>query len=225
MLQILDVLTLTLKMLHGLPVDGQYTTAKDIYIIAREAMKHPIFAEICSTTSKELAATNLSDTRYITTTNYLISLNHSSYYYAYAYGIKSGGTDSDGYSIVSTASKNGLELYSVVAGVPKYSSRGCSEIINVYGETKALYEWIFSNYSYRDIISTDDLICEVEVRFSSGKDSVVLCPGESLTMLLPSDISLDDFETEVTVYDAAEDGSIKAPIEKGEVLGEISPFI
>lgn len=48
---------------NGLPDPDHYTTAWDIYLIAREAMKHDLFMTICGSKSYDVPATNKSDVR------------------------------------------------------------------------------------------------------------------------------------------------------------------
>ena len=54
---------------NGLPDPDHYTTAWDIYLIAREAMKHDLFMTICGSKSYDVPATNKSDVRELHSTN------------------------------------------------------------------------------------------------------------------------------------------------------------
>ena len=92
---------------NGLPDDDHYTTAWDLYLITREARKHPDFMPIVGTAFHEVPATNLSEPRNLRSTNYLISSWYTrGYLYKGAEGIKTGSTSAAGYCLVASASRN-----------------------------------------------------------------------------------------------------------------------
>ena len=72
----------------GIPDENHYTTAYDVYLITREALKHQEFLKLSNTTYREVPATNLSEARHLKTTNSLIVPDSEKYYYKYAKGIK-----------------------------------------------------------------------------------------------------------------------------------------
>ena len=129
---------------HGLHDDNHYTTARDMAIIAREAMKNETFRDIVSRSSYEMAATNRYPRRSVLNSNTLLNAKNNDkeqtdnrFYYPYAIGIKTGYTARAGYCFVGAAEKNGIEMISVVF----YSSR--------YGrwtDTRALLEYAFTQY-------------------------------------------------------------------------------
>ena len=58
---------------NGLHDPNHYSTAWDIYLFTREAMKNETFMKICGTASYVVPATNMSEERELYTTNSLIS--------------------------------------------------------------------------------------------------------------------------------------------------------
>ena len=89
---------------NGLHHVDHYTTAWDIYLIAREAMKNETFMTICNTLAYDVPATNKNDSRELHTTNSLISnWRILGYLYDGAEGIKTGTTDEAGYCLLSSA--------------------------------------------------------------------------------------------------------------------------
>ena len=48
---------------NGLSNENHYTTAYEMYLITREAITHPLFAEICNTRGYDMPATNVSQAR------------------------------------------------------------------------------------------------------------------------------------------------------------------
>ena len=103
---------------HGYHDDNHYTTAYDMSLIAREAMKNELFREIVGTTKWTIAKTNKQRTRTITTkTEYMLPGTEekpNKYFYQYATGIKTGSHSMAGYCFVGSAEKDGVELISVV---------------------------------------------------------------------------------------------------------------
>ena len=78
---------------HGLHSDDHYTTARDIFKMAKQAMTHATFREIVSTGTYTVPATNLSGERTLYNTNALLtSARHPGYTYSGTIGIKTGST-------------------------------------------------------------------------------------------------------------------------------------
>jgi D-alanyl-D-alanine carboxypeptidase (penicillin-binding protein 5/6) len=208
---------------HGLPDENHYTTAADMSLIAREAAESSLFMEICNTVSFTVPATNLSDARDLSNTNALInpdSMYSDKYYYEYAAGIKTGYTSDAGYCLVSTASKNDISLLAVVMGASA-TGEGDATVYGNFADSIALYNWVFKNFSYREILKTTDQIAELPVSMGSS-DSVVLRPGSSVVALLPNDEDLGSFTIETSIYSEQEGSPLQAPIPAGEVLGEVT---
>ena len=102
---------------------NHYTTAYDMALIARYAMKNKTFREIVRTSEFELPELKIKGSsekikernRVLFNTDKLI-LKGNSYYYKYAVGIKTGHTDEAGYCLVSAASFENREVITVVMG-------------------------------------------------------------------------------------------------------------
>lgn len=93
---------------HGLPAEGHYTTAADLALIAREAMKYPLFREIVSTQRASIPWEGRSYSRILNNKNKLLST------YEGATGIKTGYTKKAGRCLVFGAKRDGLDLIGVV---------------------------------------------------------------------------------------------------------------
>ncbi len=136
---------------YGLAGSDHYTTANDLYKIAKYALTMPYFEEVVNTTSYTLKG----DTVPLFTTNYLIDrVNGGQYYYQYAKGIKTGSTDEAGKCIVSTAQK-GVSRYMCIALHAEMDT-----VNNAMIDSKNLYEWAFDNF-------TDNIDISVDTRFKS----------------------------------------------------------
>ena len=96
---------------NGLHDVNHYTTAYDIYLFFREAMKHETFMTITGSVAYEVPATNKSEARELHTTNSLLS-NWRILDYLYD-GVdcgKTGSTPEAGYCLVSSCLRDGKQL-------------------------------------------------------------------------------------------------------------------
>ncbi len=199
---------------NGLHHDDHYTTAWDIYLIAREAMKNETFMTICNTLAYDVPATNKNDSRELHTTNSLISnWRILGYLYDGAEGIKTGTTDEAGYCLLSSAVRSGRRLVCVVLGC-----EGQGTNIKTYTDSAKLYDYGFYNFSTKTILTEDEMICEVPVELSKETNYVVVHPSYSAETILPNDVDPATLERTVKL-----DQEVAfAPIVKGQILGTIS---
>ena len=208
---------------HGLPADRQYSTARDIALIASAALEYPLFVEIVNTVYKELPATNKSDSRYLMNTNYLINPDRSQYYYREAHGIKTGSTQAAGQCLTSYVINNDITAISVVLGCDIIDLGDGATEVQSFTQTKKLMQWFLNNYSLSTVISTTDLICEVPVEMAEGTNSVVARPQKDIAMLLPDDVDPALIEKSYVIFSQREGAEpLVAPVNSGDALGEIS---
>lgn len=203
---------------HGLHDDNHYTTAWDIWLLAKEAMKHDLFREIVATKEYYVPATNVSEQRHFYNTNALLSqLKHRGYVYQPAIGIKTGSTTEGGLCLVSAAELDGRTLYCVVLGAELAHQPDNSYKRMNFSETIRLFEWGFDNFSYRTILESSDPVAEVTVTLSDT-EHVLVRPEGSLAALLPNDVSTEDFVQDIVLFSE----SVEAPVSEGQVLGKIT---
>jgi D-alanyl-D-alanine carboxypeptidase (penicillin-binding protein 5/6) len=209
---------------NGMPDDDHYTTAYDLYLIAKEGMTHDLFATICNTQSYTVPSTNMSDQRVLYNSNALITgrgTYGSGYVYDYASGIKTGFTSSAGYCLVSTALKDGIHLMCVVLGCPSQTREDGSTKFGNFSDTIALYNWVFTNYKYHVAYTTDDLVTEIKVKYAPDDDSTVnLHPEKDVSVLVPANIEDSAFDKKITIYDDP-----TAPVKAGQAMGELTLLV
>ena len=198
---------------NGLHNDDHYTTAYDLYLIAREAMQHETFTEIANTAQKTLPATNLQAERKGYTTNMLIFNRSYDSYYAYCKGIKTGYTSQAGYCLVSTAERKGSQLISVVLGC----ERGEKTYYSSFYETRRLFEWGYENFTYKTLLEQNEQVKSIGVRLSTQSDQVVLIAKNEVAATVPIDVEPGDMER---VYDVPD--TVDAPIRAGDKLGTVT---
>lgn len=192
---------------NGLHADDHYTTAKDLSLIAFNAMKNETFRKIVSTYKYSIPETNKQEAReYIRNSNKLIwDYNKNRHYYEHAIGIKTGYTQKAKHCLVGGAQKDGMELIAVVLGTDKN---------NLYRDITSMLEFGFENFNYKDIIQENEVIATVNV---SGTNELLSLASEEGFCLTLTDNEYDSFKS---ITDISEE--IHPPVQKGDVLGSIS---
>ena len=206
---------------NGLHDPNHYSTAWDIYLITREAMKHDDFMTIVNTKSYEIPPTNKTeDERVLHSTNALISnWRMTGYLYSGAQGIKTGSTDAAGQCLVSSAVRGSRTLISVVLGAEKVEKEnGSGYIVESFTETARLFDWGFDNFSSRQVLDESELVQEVPVALSKQVSTVAVHPAQSAEAMLPKDLDVESLTRTVTL----DNETALAPIAAGDRLGEIT---
>ena len=205
---------------NGMPDVNHYTTAWDLYRITLEARKHPDFMPLAGSIYHEVPATNLSDARKLYTTNYLISTYRTDYYrYPGADGIKTGSTSAAGYCLIASATRSGRSLVSVVLGAERIKEEDGTTITKSFTETKKLFDWGFDTFSRQVILGKGESIAEVPVTLSQEVNYVKVHPAREVERLIPNNMDPAlDIQRECTFVSE----SVEAPIQRGQVLGQIT---
>ena len=122
---------------HGYHDDGHYTTAYDLALIAREAMRNEVFREIVGTSSYTLENGQGTQKEFFwNNTNLLLDPTALETYYPYATGLKTGFTTPAGECLVGTATKNGIHLIAVLLNSPKNKRWNQAKDLFEYGFKK-----------------------------------------------------------------------------------------
>ena len=188
----------------GLHNSQHYTTAWDLYLITREALKHDKFMEICNSKSYTVPATNMTDKpRELHSTNFL----------------KTGSTPEAGYCLISSALRGSRHMISVVLGAERVTLEdGVTIQTRSFSETSRMFDWGFDNFVLRDILSSSDLVQEVPVALSSEASYVSTHAAEDIACLLPDNVEPDMLERTVTLTN----DTVDAPVSAGDVLGKLT---
>ena len=206
---------------HGYHDDNHYTTAYDIYLMAKAAMEYEVFRTIVGTAVYTLPATNLSKERTFYNTNGLLSNWYViGYVYPEAIGIKTGSTDEAGLCLASAATDDqGRTFYCVVLGAEIAPNEEGKTVRYSFYESKRLLQWAFANFKRITLLDKDtaDVLREVPVTMSDEADYVLAQPVGSIAATMPVDYdpALADL-----IVDLPE--SVEAPVTAGDELGTIS---
>ncbi|MDR2570015.1 MAG: hypothetical protein LBD23_06920 [Oscillospiraceae bacterium] len=205
---------------HGRFRDSQYTTAYDQFIIFNEAMKSSLFTEVASTFRHITEGSDIIEPRTITGSNSLINQN-SKHFFRYCIAGRDSATFEGGYSLVALSVDEGLSLISVILGSDVVIFDDESTDIRSFSETVRLLNWGYTQFSWRDVLKTTDLLEKVPIMHGSGADFVNARPESSLSLLLDNSVPNDAFIREITIFYDEEDNPLIAPVAAGTVLGEV----
>ena len=212
---------------HGYHDDNHYSTARDIAIIAREAMKNDMFRQIAGTVTYQIPRSNKQRARTITTkSEYMLTGsedNPNYYYYPYATGIKTGSHTRSGYCFAGAAEKDGVELISVVM----FTGRKAR-----WADTIKLMNYGFSQYvsvSPVDLYNMHPITVETS-NYSlsdpdSGKIQLICSPvrGDTQIVTTKSDVQrMADNLNDYVMIQRSRD--LQAPIQAGEEISTMTYF-
>lgn len=202
---------------NGLQDVEHLSTAYDLAMIAKGCMENETFRTLVNTSSYTMAATNKSEARAFKSTNRLLwdEQQATSIYvngvlrnckYDNAIGIKTGYTPQALGCLVSAARENETTLISVVLK---------SSDLGRFADSIALCDWGFANY--KTIKVFDQLYSIGDVRVKRGAvNRVEAVLAEDVAATVPVEASEAVLTTEVRL-----NKSNRAPIEKGQVVGEL----
>lgn len=179
---------------HGLDDDEHYTTARELSLIAAEAMRNPTFRKIASTYKKTFATEDR--TRTYVNHNKLLRL------YDGCIGVKTGFTKKSGRCLVGAAEKEGLTFITVTLDAP-----------SDWSDHKKMLDFGFESLEKITLASGFDHMYKIP-----------LLDGESeyLTVANPDGAEMITERTEQEIAEHVR--LVKygiAPINRGDKLGEI----
>ncbi len=182
---------------HGLDDKNHYTTAYDLALISAYALKNPTFKEIVSTKSHIIEATNMSDKRYLTNKNKLLSSLDG------CCGVKTGFTSRAGRCLVSAAEREGMTVVCVVLN--------CGPM---FEESTSLINSALENYKKVKLIDKNIAIEDEKIGNKEFKQ-LYMYPEEDFSMVIGEN-EQDDIKIE---YEFNTDNA-----KVDSVVGEIKIF-
>lgn len=196
---------------HGYHNDDHYTTAYDMALIMKEAIKNEEFVKIISTEKYTIPKTNLSDERVLRNSNKLI-LNDTPYYYEYCVGGKTGYTDKAGNTLVTYAKKDDIEIICVTL-----KSKGKES----YLDTTKLFEYGFKQYKSTKIFEKSSFeknepVVQIfkDKKIDLGKANLIAKNNVSLN--LPKNFNPSDIKPSINLSTP-----LNPPLKIGDKVGSI----
>lgn len=220
---------------NGLNWQGQedhLTTAYDLAVITREAMKNSTFRKLVSTTTYTMPATNKSKERKLLLTDKLLwdddaralakKINSAEDSqkktkikvkevppYEGAIGVKTGFTSTAGGCFVGAVEKNGTELISVVL------HSGSDER---FFDTTKLWDYTFDSF-YEDhkVIEKGEKIGKVRVKRGAHRH-VKAVAQEDILVTLPKETDVSSLKTDFEKLE------LQAPVNRGDKIGVLKIY-
>ena len=183
----------------GLDSENHYSTAYDMALLAREALKNDVFASICSQYSMTAVYGNPPYERRLTNHNRLLNS------YDGAIGMKTGFTDSAGRCLVTAAKRDGITLICVTLN--------CSDD---WGIHSSLYDRFFPQISLVDLTAN---MPEANIKITGGTAATVPAVNYE-TVELPLPASGADVEYKMFLQPF-----LYAPVKAGRSVGEVEIFV
>lgn len=198
----------------GIHHPSMKTTAEDTAKIAAYACSYETITEITSMEVLVIEPTNLRGRRTIYNKNYYFATNMQyKYIWSVPRGLNAGYTEEAGYCIATSAAKDGLTYISIVLG-----AEADEKYIYSFTEAASMLKWALAEWGYVKILTTSDMICEMPVRLSGRVDYVTLFPSQDIELFIPL---RTDLATEVTMTPTLTKEYFTAPVDEGEVGGNI----
>ena len=198
---------------HGVSEDA-YTTAYDMCLILREALKIPMLEKMAGMVTYELPATNMRAQTTIYTTNSML-LSSSRYYYNKIKGFKTGSMP-DFKNFASYAVGGDAKVIGVVLGAPKKEDEfGIPENM-AFLETRDILKWIFENFERRVILNKGELVNEVDVVASRKSDHVGVIASSDIYAMVPKEVKNEALSRKFSLPEV-----IDNDVKEGEKLGKV----
>ena len=176
---------------HGLDDDSHYTTAKELAIIAAEAMKNDTFKNIVSTKSITVGD---DPPRLISNHNKLLSLCDG------ANGIKTGFTKRSGRCLVGSCERDGLSFISVTINAP-----------DDWNDHIAMFDYGYTLLTCLHGASAHEITYDIPI-VGSTSGSIRVSNAEPFFFITKNDGSILEKHVKLQRYTSA-------PIKRGDILG------
>ncbi|MEJ6077238.1 D-alanyl-D-alanine carboxypeptidase [Vibrio sp. 1-Bac 57] len=182
---------------HGLHADGHHTTARDMAILAKALITDvPTEYRIYSEKSFKF--------------NGIVQYNRNGLLWDKSLnvdGIKTGHTSAAGYSLVSSATKDGMRLISVVMGARSDEGRKV--------ESKKLLNWGFRFFETITPYKANDQLASE--RIWMGQQANI-----RLGVAVDTPLTLPRNQSQNLKADFVIDSELRAPIQKGDKVGQVN---
>ncbi len=180
---------------HGMPAEGQYTTAMDMALLAKRYLEdHPEALTFHSTVEFEYNGIRQGNRNTLLQKNIGVD------------GLKTGHVEESGYHLVATAKRNGQRLIAVVMGCDKVSKRA--------PETQKLLEYGFKNFSTIEAVKKGSTFGPVKVKRGKLREIALIAEGDGWVTVAKGK------EGSITVLPQLPQ-FVEAPIQKGQVVSKV----
>jgi serine-type D-Ala-D-Ala carboxypeptidase (penicillin-binding protein 5/6) len=188
------------KNTTGLPVDGHYSSAYDMAMIAKELLKYEKITKFTGTYEDYLRED--SEKKF-----WLVNTNKLVRFYPGVDGLKTGFTNEAKYCLTATAQKDGMRAIAVVFGAPTSKARNA--------QVTKMLDYAFSQYQTHPMFKKGHPLGKAVIS-KGDKKTINAVTSESVSLLTKKGEDVKDVKQKITL-----DKTIKAPIEKGDKVGTL----
>lgn len=195
--QELGAVNSSFKNPNGLDEEGHFTTAYDLAIITREAMKNEKFCEIVSTKSKLI----LDGTQTVSNHNKMLRM------YEGCTGVKTGFTKKSGRCLVTSAERGGVKVIAVTLNAP-----------NDWNDHRAMLDYAFDTTACYRVIAAGMTVNTVPV-ICGTSNSVELAAAEDFTITENKTEKFKNITVKCNIP-----AQVTAPVTEGEIIGDLTVY-
>ena len=201
----------------GFHDDAQLSTTRDLVKILREALKNEHFMTFFSETIHRLPETDIAPSRYLETTNYMMTQTITQEYYDLRVtGGRTGVTEARERCLIVTAESKGMKYIAIVmCAQATYDDEGKIVRFGSYEEVKVLLNKAFSGHQITQVLGEDQILTQYPV--IDGENSVVVGPSETVYTVLPTDV----LSTDLSYRFQETQNSLIAPVKAGEYITSV----
>lgn len=183
----------------GFDEEGHLSTAYDLGQIARELLKHDEILRF-SSVYEDYIRKDTPNKYWLVNTNKLVR------FYSGADGLKTGFTDSAGYTMAVTAERDNMRLIAIVLGEASGKARN--------QDATDLLDYGFNTYKVDLLNKKNEVVKELEIE-KGNKSKVNAILKHDVSILRKKSDAGINYDTSVKIND------IKLPLKKGDVVGKL----
>ena len=183
----------------GFDEEGHLSTAYDLGQIARELLKHDEILRF-SSVYEDYIRKDTPNKYWLVNTNKLVR------FYSGADGLKTGFTDSAGYTMAVTAERDNMRLIAIVLGEASGKARN--------QEATDLLDYGFNTYKVDLLNKKNEVVKELEIE-KGNKSKVNAILKHDVSILRKKSDAGINYDTSVKIND------IRLPLKKGDVVGKL----
>ena len=199
---------------HGLFTDNHYTSAYDMYLIAKACYNTPGFMDIVTTNTYYMPANIKHASEYPIQNTNKMQVRTSPYYRSYVKGMKTGTLDYNNF--VCVCQQNGENYIMVVLGADFSNNENRPAMVT----TAEIMDYFFDSYSLRSANTLTFPVTEVGLKYAKDTDTLLLYADNEVMSILPNDADESSFQK---VYNLPE--YVGAPINAGDVIGTVDYYL
>ena len=206
---------------HGLYNSNQYSTARDMAKILKHAVQNELFCEFFGREYYTIEATNMSDIRFLLTSNYLLSKEDVEIYYdTRVVGGRTGVTQDYARSLAVYAKSGNMDILCITTGSDStISSNGYSvSVFGGYQEVSTILDACFDGYYVAQVVYEGQTVTQQPV--TNGDCDVVLGSKNTAYAVVPVNTKLSDL-----TYSLVSRDSLVAPIKAGQKMTEVDIWL